>query len=106
MHESLQDIKLWLIQEISASEDTALLSEIKTQVARRKKRYLHEPTEAEANANFQSLVAEPRAGYEIDLQKIMREQGYTRPDKAGLYKILEEMDVQEPIEEMLTLLTK
>jgi hypothetical protein len=106
MHESLQDIKLWLIQEISASEDAALLREIKTQVAQRKKRYLYEPAEREADANLRSLVSEPHLGYEIDLKKIMREQGYTTPDKDGLYKILEQMDVQEPVEEMLAFLTK
>jgi len=106
MHESLQDIKIWLIQEISTSEDTAMLRDMKAQVLQRKKRYQYEPTATEADANLRSLVAEPQLGYEVDLKKIMQEQGYTVPDKDGLYKILEKMNVQEPVEQMLALLTK
>ena len=45
-------------------------------------------------------------GQALDLEEIMRKQGFVEPDKAGLYHILEEMDVQEPIEEMLALLSK
>lgn len=52
------------------------------------------------------LATEPDAPYEIDLEEIMQEQGTAKPDKEGLYRILEEMDVQEPIEEMLALLSK
>ena len=106
MHESLQDIKLWLIHEISGSENEALLHDLKTQVEQHKQRYIYEPTPVEAEAALLMLAAEPNASYEIDLEEIMREQGTEEPDKEGLYQILEEMDVQEPIEEMLALLSK
>ncbi len=106
MHESLQDIKLWLIHEISASDNEALLQDLKDQVEQHKQRYMYEPTALEAEGALLMLAAEPDAEYEIDLEKIMREQGTEEPDKEGLYQILEEMDVQEPIEEMLALLSK
>lgn len=106
MHESLQDIKLWLIHEISGSDNEALLHGLKDQVEQYKQRYIYEPTALEAEAALLMLAAEPDVAYDIDLEEIMQEQGTEQPDKAGLYQILEEMDVQEPIEEMLALLSK
>lgn len=39
MHESLQDIKLWLIHEISGSDNEVLLYGLKEQVEQYKQRY-------------------------------------------------------------------
>jgi|GEM_PF-965220 len=105
MHESLQDIKLWLIHEISDSDNEALLHGLKDQIEQYKQRYAYEPTPAEAKAALLMLTAEPDAPYEIDLEEIMQDQDIVEPDEEKILRLIREMDVQEPIEELLALLT-
>ncbi len=105
MHESLQDIKLWLIHEISGSDNEALLQDLKDQVEQHKQRYLYEPTPDEAEAALLMLAAEPDAAYKIDLEEIMEEQEIGEPNEEKILRLIREMDVQEPIEELLALLT-
>lgn len=43
----------------------------------------------------------------FDEEAMMREQGWTgKHDKEGIMRLIKEMNVQEPIEELLALLTK
>ncbi len=43
----------------------------------------------------------------FDKEAIMREQGWTgKHDKEGMDRLTQEMDIQEPIEELLAMLTK
>ena len=43
----------------------------------------------------------------FDKEAIMREQGWTgKHDKEGMDRLIKEMDIQEPIEELLAMLTK
>ena len=43
----------------------------------------------------------------FDKEAMMREQGWTgKHDKEGMDRLIKEMDIQEPIEELLAMLTK
>lgn len=105
MHESLEDLKRWLIHEISDSDNQTLLYDLKNQVVQYKQRYVHAPTSAEAEAALFALAAEPDAPYALDLEEIMREQGFVEPDEEKILRLIQEMDVQEPVEELLAFLS-
>lgn len=104
MHESLQDIKLWLIHEISGSDNEALLHGLKEHLEQHK-RYTYEPTPAQAEAALLMLAAEPNAPYDLDLEEIMQDQGIDEPNEERILSLIKEMDIQEPLEELLALLT-
>ena len=42
----------------------------------------------------------------FDFDEIVKEQGYKGPDRARFAKIVRELDIREPIEELLATLTK
>ncbi len=121
MIETMQDTKLWLIREIAEMQDPRLLNVLKTTVQKRPpvngkppakakskepKRYLFQPTPEEEQAAFRELVREGEMPYEIDLEQLMKEQGFTQPDEKRILQLIKEIDVQEPVEELLALLTK
>jgi hypothetical protein len=45
-------------------------------------------------------------GEKTDLEALIREQNYKGPNKARFDKFVKELDIQEPIEELLAMLTK
>ncbi len=42
----------------------------------------------------------------IDLEKILREQNYRGPNKRRFKRLVKELNIQEPVEDLLALLTK
>lgn len=57
-----------------------------------------------------SLVEDPIVKYstvieqEFDLEKIKKEQNYTGIDAKKMYRLIEEADIQEPIEDLLKMI--
>ncbi len=56
------------------------------------------------NVILQDLL-EP-AEEKIDLKNILAQQNYHGPDKTRFKRLVKELDIQEPIEELIALLTK
>ncbi|MFN7117296.1 MAG: hypothetical protein ACK4TA_10890 [Saprospiraceae bacterium] len=81
--------KMRLIQRIIETEDPALLEKL-NEVAG------IATTDADILAQLSSPI-QPL----FDLEAIKREQNYQPTDKATLNRIIQEADIQEPIEELL-----
>jgi hypothetical protein len=50
-------------------------------------------------------LAKPIRPY-FDLEEMKREQGYQPINKAELEELIKELDIQEPLEDLLAILTK
>lgn len=50
-------------------------------------------------------LAKPIRPY-FDLEEMKREQGYQPINKAELEELIKELDIQEPLEDLLAMLTK
>ena len=50
-------------------------------------------------------LAKPIRPY-FDLEEMKREQGYQPINKAELKELIKELDIQEPLEDLLAMLTK
>lgn len=81
--------KYQLIEQITAIDDIVLLSRIKAIIDNYK-------TEGNSLLKFAKPIEE-----KIDLEKLRKEQNYAGFDKAEIEKLIEEIDLQEPIEELL-----
>jgi hypothetical protein len=117
---NLTEHKLHLIQQISAIDNTNELviflekelkgiktekekeaekgrKTIKAPVRKNTKKLTYEDLEARAMKPMRKF----------DEEAIMKEQGWTgKHDKEGIMRLIKDMNVQEPIEELLALLTK
>jgi len=95
--------KYKIIQLIMSVADEQLIEQISRNV-----RQLV-PAREEVSENT-SLVEDPITKYstvieqEFDLEKIKKEQNYTGIDAKKMYRLIEEADIQEPIEELLKMI--
>jgi len=81
--------KYQLIEQITAIDDIVLLSQLKAVIDNYK-------PEENSLLRFAKTIEE-----KIDLEKLKKEQNYTGFDKAEVEKLIEEIDLQEPIDELL-----
>lgn len=58
----------------------------------------------ESDIAFLQLSRPVQKGFDFD--EILKKQGYSQPDKARLQQAIRELDVQEPLDEMLATLTR
>lgn len=67
---------------------------------------LPEPEEISENGDviFQHLAKPPKKGF--DFEQIIKEQRYPGANKARVEQIIRELDIREPLDEMLATLTK
>ena len=104
--------KLHLIQQISAIDDPRALEAFlekeleELKANKNKKAKKNGKAEKLLSPIEMKLLAKPMRK-KFDPEEMKREQGWTgKHDKEGIMRLIKEMDVQEPIEEMLALLTK
>jgi len=92
-----------IIQLIMSVADEQLIDQINSKV-----RQLV-PVKEEVSEDI-SLVEDPITKYstvieqEFDLEKIKKEQNYTGIDAKKMYRLIEEADIQEPIEDLLKMI--
>ncbi len=106
--------KLHLIQQISvidnANELEAFLEKELGEIKAKKggKAIKASPKKNNKKLTYEDLEARAmKPMRKFDEKAIMEEQGWTgKHDKEGIMRLIKEMNVQEPIEELLALLTK
>ncbi|MCC6726374.1 MAG: hypothetical protein IT258_17840 [Saprospiraceae bacterium] len=103
--------KLHLIQQISVIDtpnelEAFLEKELEEMKAKKgKKANKNSKNERQLSPLEQKMLKPMRKKF--DPEEMKREQGWTgKHDKEGIMRLIKEMDVKEPIEEMLALLTK
>jgi hypothetical protein len=109
---SIAEHKLHLIQQISAIDDPKdleLLERELEKIKAEKQNSAQESTVVRKGGLTEmekKLLAKP-IRKTFDKEAMMREQGWTgKHDKEGMDRLIKEMDIQEPIEELLAMLTK
>ncbi len=110
---NITEHKLHLIQQISVIENSneleAFLEKELKEIKEKKEKSAKKNGTAEikpAPIDYKKLLAKPMRK-KFDPEEMKREQGWTgKHDKEGIMRLIKEMDVKEPIEEMLALLTK
>lgn len=112
---SIAEHKLYLIQQISALDDPKDLELMEEQLEEIKANKRKQPSKIAPGKVLapsplseveKKMLAKPMRK-KFDPEEMKREQGWTgKHDKEGIMRLIKEMNVQEPIEEMLALLTK
>ncbi len=87
-----ETIKLSLIRQIMETTDTAELEKIDSAIKK---------IQSEENS-FQHLVKPTRK--RLDIETIKKEQDYLPVDKEALHQKIEELDLKEPVEQLLTVI--
>ncbi len=109
---NLAEHKFHLIQLISAIDNLSDLEWLERELEKRKAekngkaRKSPKPKESATLTDMErKLLAKPYRKV-FDKEAMMREQGWTgQHDKEGIMRLIKEMNVQEPIEELLAMLT-
>jgi hypothetical protein len=109
---SIAEHKLYLIQQISAIDDPRDLELLEKEMEKIKAgkestvQGLPLAKKGSLTEIEKKLLAKP-IRKTFDKEAMMREQGWTgKHDKEGMDRLIKEMDIQEPIEELLAMLTK
>ncbi|MCF8246558.1 MAG: hypothetical protein K9J37_10130 [Saprospiraceae bacterium] len=110
---SIAEHKLHLIQQISAIDDPKdlellekELEKIKAGKEKKAEKKEKEGAEKPAPIDYKKLLVKPMRKT-LDVEAIKREQGWKgKHDKEKMDRLIKEMNIQEPIEELLAMLTK
>lgn len=92
MGETLDTKKIRLVKHITAVQDEAFLDFLEK---------LFEGTKTIMPSELLEPIEE-----KIDLEKILREQNYRGPNKRRFKRLVKELNIQEPVEDLLALLTR
>ena len=87
--------KYKIIQLIMSVADEQLIDQINSEV----RQLIDTPTEETSTIKYNTGIRE-----ELDLEKIKKEQNYQGIDAKKMYRLIEEADIQEPIEELLKMI--
>ncbi len=109
---NLAEYKLYLIQLISTidnPEDLKWLEQQLEQLQAKKKTRKSSKAKKQQESTYESLknkALERPFREKLDVEAIKKEQGWTgQHDRKGMMQLIREMDVQEPVEELLDMLT-
>jgi len=112
MGETLDTKKIRLVKHITAVQDEAFLDFLEKLFERTKgvgddlgKKGKNKSSLSLTGNEALAKVLEP-IEEKIDLQKILLEQNYRGPDKRRFKRLVKELDIKEPIENLLAMLTK
>ncbi len=90
---SSESLKLSLIRQISVLDDATLLAQLDTIL----KQY---PSK---NDDILKKLSTPRRKT-LDIEQLKKEQNFTQFDRARFDQLIKELDIQEPIEELLKMI--
>lgn len=111
---NITEHKLHLIQHISVIDNPNELEAFlekelgEMKANKRGKAIESSPKKSNRKLTYEDLEARAmKPMRKFDEEAMMKEQGWTgKHDKEGIMRLIKEMNVQEPIEELLALLTK
>ena len=95
MGEAVNDIKIRLINRITLLEDAQLLGLLEKLLS----------TSALSHEDLLLLAMAVPVRAETDLEALKREQNYQGPDRQGFEQVAIEMNIEEPIEDLMAQLT-
>lgn len=109
---NLAEYKLYLIQLISAidnRDDLKWLEQQLEQLRAKKKTRKSSQAQKQPESTYEALknkALEKPYREKLDVEAIKKEQGWTgQHDREGILQLIREIDVQEPVEELLDMLT-
>lgn len=94
---TLESKKLLLIRQIMEINDEGVIDDLE--------QYVEEKAQHKSDNDILQQLARPIRPH-FDLEAIKREQGYQPINKEELNQLIKELDIQEPLEELLEMIGK